>query len=66
MKKCKTCTNWAYDKYILEQFTENKDDRVCMAKSGLIQTVCSSEGIPGELITNKDFGCVLHSSGENA
>ena len=59
---CLNCKNWIYNKYVLQGY--DKKYKMCNIASetksnGMMNAICSSEGIDGELITREDFGCIL-------
>jgi len=64
MPSCSTCKHWIDNFYVLEGYPENY--KICNIadedkSNGMIDAICSGEGIGGELITRNDFGCVLHN-----
>jgi hypothetical protein len=64
MPCCSNCKHWIDNSYVLQGYSE--DYKVCNIadedkSKGMIDAICSGEGIRGELITRNDFGCVLHN-----
>lgn len=64
MPRCSTCKHWVDNLYVLQGYSN--DYRMCNIadedeSNGMIDAICSGEGIGGELITRNDFGCVLHN-----
>lgn len=58
---CLNCKYWENDEYVLQGFDANIY-RVCNKADeidGMMQSICCSEGIAGELVTRQDFGCVI-------
>ena len=63
MKKetCLNCEHWIDNVYALETYTnEYKICNVISNGNDLAESINSSEGISGELVTKYNFGCVLH------
>jgi len=61
---CYNCKHWVNCNYATQGYSE--DYKVCNIaeedkSDGLFDAICSSERIGGELITHKNFGCVLHN-----
>ena len=62
MDYCHTCNDWVHN-FISGKY--GPEYGVCSiatedSSNGLVDVICFSEGIAGELITRKDFGCILH------
>jgi hypothetical protein len=61
---CANCIHWKAVKHITGG--DSEDNKICSIansgkSNGLMDAICFGEGIAGELITNKDFSCILHS-----
>ena len=59
--RCSSCKHWTDFDVV------DKELKICLIASthnddALMQATCYDEGIMGELITHKDFGCILYES----
>ena len=62
LKICENCKHWTSNKYVLQGYSsEYKYCSIATEEDsdGFMDAICSGEGITGELITRKDFGCIL-------
>lgn len=61
--KCLNCRYWSKETNILEEHYDTNIYGICNKAEDenekIMDAICSSEGIRGELITRQDFGCVI-------
>lgn len=63
--RCSSCKHWVDNHYVSEGYSDRH--KMCNIANednsdGLMDAICSGEGIGGELITRDDFGCVLYNA----